>query len=83
MGHLSPAATSCLPAVEETSAAKLLLTDGRVRGVRTGDRGRGRGGDELANFEPGSDMLARVTVLAEGTQGHLTGVALNRLGLDG
>jgi electron-transferring-flavoprotein dehydrogenase len=67
----------------ETSAAKLLLTDGRVRGVRTGDRGRGRAGDELANFEPGSDVLARVTVLAEGTQGHLTGVALNRLGLDG
>jgi electron-transferring-flavoprotein dehydrogenase len=67
----------------ETSAAKLLLTDGRVRGVRTGDRGRGRGGDELGNFEPGSDVLARVTVLAEGTQGHLTGVALNRLGLDG
>ena len=34
---------------------------------------------ELANFEPGSDVLARVTVLAEGTQGHLTGVALSRL----
>ena len=67
----------------ETSAAKLLLTDGRVRGIRTGDRGRGRAGDELANFEPGSDVLARVTVLAEGTQGHLTGVALSRLGLDG
>jgi electron-transferring-flavoprotein dehydrogenase len=67
----------------ETSAAKLLLTDGRVRGVRTGDRGRGRAGDELANFEPGSDVLARVTILAEGTQGHLTGVALDRLGLDG
>jgi len=67
----------------ETAAAKLLLTDGRVRGVRTGDRGRGRGGDELANFEPGSDVLARVTVLAEGTQGHLTGVALERLGLQG
>ena len=60
----------------ETAAAKLLVTDGRVRGVRTGDRGRGRAGEELANFEPGSDVLARVTVLAEGTQGHLTGVAL-------
>jgi electron-transferring-flavoprotein dehydrogenase len=67
----------------ETTAAKLLVTDGRVRGVRTGDRGRGRGGEELANFEPGSDVLARVTVLAEGTQGHLTGVALGRLALEG
>ena len=25
----------------ETSGEKLLVTDGRVRGVRTGDRGRG------------------------------------------
>jgi electron-transferring-flavoprotein dehydrogenase len=67
----------------ETAAVTLLAGDGRVRGVRTGDRGRGRGGEELANFEPGSDVLARITVLAEGTQGHLTGVALQRFGLEG
>lgn len=67
----------------ETSAVKLLATDGRVRGARTGDKGRGREGQELANFEPGADVVARVTVLAEGTQGHLTGVALNRFGLAG
>ena len=67
----------------ETSAHALLAGDGRVRGVRTGDRGRGRGGEELGNFEPGSDVHARVTVLAEGTQGHLTGVALERFALEG
>jgi electron-transferring-flavoprotein dehydrogenase len=67
----------------ETSATKLLVSDGRVRGVRTGDRGRGRDGEELGNFEPGSDIVARVTVLAEGTQGHLTGVALDEFGLRG
>jgi electron-transferring-flavoprotein dehydrogenase len=67
----------------ETSAVRLLVADGRVRGVRTGDRGRGRNGEELANFEPGSDVLARVTVLAEGTQGHLTGAAIERFGLQG
>jgi electron-transferring-flavoprotein dehydrogenase len=67
----------------ETAATKLLVTDARVRGVRTGDHGRGRTGEELANFEPGSDVHARVTVLAEGTQGHLTGIALQRFGLDG
>jgi len=67
----------------ETSAVKLLAADGRVRGVRTGDKGRGREGKELGNFEPGADVVARVTVLAEGTQGHLTGVALNRFGLAG
>jgi electron-transferring-flavoprotein dehydrogenase len=67
----------------ETSGHAVLATDGRVRGVRTGDRGRGRGGEELGNFEPGSDVHARVTVLAEGTQGHLTGVALDHFALHG
>jgi electron-transferring-flavoprotein dehydrogenase len=67
----------------ETPAVKLLVEGGRVRGVRTGDKGRGRGDEELANFEPGADITARVTVLAEGTQGHLTGVALDRFGLQG
>jgi electron-transferring-flavoprotein dehydrogenase len=67
----------------ETSAEQLLVDGGRVVGVRTGDRGRGRGGEELANFEPGSDIAARVTILAEGTQGHLTGAALERFGLRG
>jgi electron-transferring-flavoprotein dehydrogenase len=67
----------------ETSATKLLVDGGRVRGVRTGDKGRGRNGEELGNFEPGVDLVARVTVLAEGTQGHLTGIALQRFGLEG
>src|SRR5579884_1924958 len=67
----------------ETAAEKLLVSHGRVVGVRTGDKGRGRDGQELGNFEPGSDLVAKVTVLAEGTQGHLTGVALERFGLRG
>jgi len=67
----------------ETPAARLLVTDGRVRGVRTGDKGRGRNGEQLPNFEPGSDLVARVTVLAEGTQGHLTGAAIRHFGLEG
>jgi electron-transferring-flavoprotein dehydrogenase len=65
----------------ETSAVKLLVADGRVQGIRTGDKGRGRDGEELPNFEPGADLVARVTVLAEGTQGHLTGAAIDRFGL--
>jgi electron-transferring-flavoprotein dehydrogenase len=67
--------------VPGTSARKLLVSGGRVVGIRTGDRGRGRDGEELPNFEPGSDITARVTILAEGTQGHLTGVALDRFGM--
>jgi electron-transferring-flavoprotein dehydrogenase len=67
----------------ETSAYKLLVSHGRVVGIRTGDKGRSREGGELGNFEPGADIVAKVTVLAEGTQGHLTGVALDRFGLRG
>ena len=69
--------------LSETAADKLLVADGRVRGIRTGDKGRGREGQELGNFEPGADVVARVTVLAEGTQGHLTGAALDRFALHG
>src|SRR5919199_6062355 len=43
----------------ETSGYKLLVEDGVVRGVRTGDKGRGRDGEELGNFEPGSDLIGR------------------------
>ena len=67
----------------ETSAEKLLVSHGRVAGVRTGDRGRGRDGAPLPRFEPGSDIGAQVTVLAEGTQGYLTGAAIDRFGLSG
>jgi electron-transferring-flavoprotein dehydrogenase len=67
----------------ETAAEKLLVDGGRVAGVRTGDRGRGRRGEQLPNFEPGSDIAARVTILAEGTQGHLTSAALSHFGMAG
>jgi electron-transferring-flavoprotein dehydrogenase len=65
----------------ETAAHELLVKDGVVHGVRTGAKGRGRDGEELSNFEPGSELLARATVLAEGTQGHLALTAIEHFGL--
>src|ERR671931_2256881 len=65
----------------ETAATKLLVEEGKVVGVRSGDKGRGRQGEELSNFEPGSDLIAKATVLAEGTQGHLTGAAIRHFDL--
>src|SRR5436309_15526813 len=63
-------------------SARLLVDDeDRVVGVRSGDKGRGRDGEELSNFEPGSDLIAQATVLAEGTAGHLTGAALGHFDL--
>jgi electron-transferring-flavoprotein dehydrogenase len=67
----------------ETAATKLLVRDGAVQGVRTGDRGRGREGRPLPNFEAGSDILAKLTVLAEGSQGLLTTAAIDHFGLGG
>ena len=67
----------------ETAATKLLVQHGRVVGARTGDKGRGRHREPLPTFEPGSDVVAQVTVLAEGTQGLLTTAAIDRFHLEG
>jgi electron-transferring-flavoprotein dehydrogenase len=67
----------------ETAGQKLLVEHGRVVGVRTGDKGQGREGQPLSNYEPGVDVTARVTVLAEGTAGHLTSAAIDHFGLEG
>ena len=67
----------------ETVADRLLVSDRIVRGIRSGDRGRGKDGEPLGNFEPGSDVVAKATVLAEGTLGHLTQGALDYFDLHG
>jgi electron-transferring-flavoprotein dehydrogenase len=65
----------------ETDAHTLLVSDGAVRGIVTGAKGLGRDGEPLGNFEPGSEIHARATVLSEGTQGHLTGALVEAFGL--
>jgi len=65
----------------ETTGYRVLVDDGQVVGIRSGDKGRGRDGQELSNFEPGSDLIAKATVLAEGTAGHLTGAAIRHFGI--
>jgi electron-transferring-flavoprotein dehydrogenase len=66
--------------VEETGitiftgfAGSELLYDGtRVAGVRTDDKGVDKENHQKSNFEPGYDLRAKVTILAEGTRGSLT-----------
>jgi electron-transferring-flavoprotein dehydrogenase len=65
----------------ETAADRLIVEGGQVVGVRSGDKGRGRDGEPLGNFEPGTDIKAAVTVLAEGCWGHLTGAAIKEFEL--
>ncbi len=66
----------------ETAASQLVVEEGRVAGVRSGDKGRGKDGEELGNFEPGTDIAAKATVLAEGCWGHLTEAAVREFELD-
>jgi electron-transferring-flavoprotein dehydrogenase len=65
----------------ETAATQLIVQDGKVLGVRSGDKGRGKDGEPLGNFEPGTDIKAHATVLAEGCWGHLTGAAIREFDL--
>ena len=68
----------------ETAAQKLLVVARpRASASAPATRAATATASELGNFEAGSDLVAKVTVLAEGTQGHLTGVALDRFGLRG
>ncbi|HEY0051561.1 MAG TPA: electron transfer flavoprotein-ubiquinone oxidoreductase [Pyrinomonadaceae bacterium] len=67
----------------EFPAAEVLYDEtDAVIGVRTGDKGIGKDGKPKANFEPGVDLLARVTVLGEGSRGSLTKQLTTRLGLN-
>src|SRR6185369_9175278 len=57
----------------EFPGADLLYDDAdRVIGVRTGDKGINKEGKQKANYEPGVDLRAKVTVLGEGPRGSLT-----------
>jgi electron-transferring-flavoprotein dehydrogenase len=65
----------------EFPAAAALVEDGRVVGVRTGDKGVGRHGERKANYEPGIDIRSRCVVLGEGPRGTLAKQLDSQLGL--
>src|SRR5690349_8868634 len=67
----------------EFPGADLLYDENdRVLGVRTGDKGIDKEGHRKANYEPGVDLQAKITVLGEGPRGSLTKQLIERLGLD-
>jgi len=59
----------------------ILMDGGRVLGVRTGDRGIGKHGEQKPTFEPGVDILAKVTIFCDGVRGNLTKELMRRLQL--
>jgi electron-transferring-flavoprotein dehydrogenase len=66
----------------EFPAAQALVEEGRVVGVRTGDKGLDKHGKPKANYEPGIDIRTKVTVLGEGPRGTLTRQLEERFDLD-
>ncbi|MEG3641309.1 electron transfer flavoprotein-ubiquinone oxidoreductase [Magnetococcus sp. PR-3] len=64
-------------------AAVDLMQDGEtISGVVTGDMGIDRHGEKKATFQPGINIQAKLTVLAEGTRGFLTQPLIEQLGLN-
>ncbi len=62
-------------------AVDALVEGGRVVGVRTGDKGIDKQGEKKANYEPGVDIKAKVTVVGEGPRGSLTRILTDRFDL--
>src|ERR1041385_3933414 len=54
------------------AGAEALIEGDTVVGVRTGDKGIDKHGNPKGNYEPGIDVRAKVTILAEGSRGSLT-----------
>ena len=59
----------------------VLMEGARVVGVRTGDRGIGKHGEQKPAFEAGVDITAKVTIFCDGVRGNLTKELLRRLQL--
>jgi len=63
------------------AAAPICDEGGSVRGVRIGDMGLDRDGKPGANFTPGVEIHAPVTVLAEGARGSISKQLIARFDL--
>jgi len=64
------------------SGMEVLFEGSRVTGVGTEDKGLDKNGKPKSNFQPGTNLRAKVTVLAEGPRGSLAKQLISRLGLD-
>jgi len=62
---------------------EILYTEDQktISGIRTGDKGIGKNGKPKSNFEPGIDLLSKVTVFGEGARGSLMQDVSEKLGI--
>lgn len=65
------------------AAAEVLYNDdGSVRGIVTGDLGIARDGTHKPDYQPGMELLAKYTIFAEGSRGHLGRQLIEKYKLD-
>src|SRR6516165_8184333 len=64
------------------AGVELLFEGDAVVGVRTGDKGIDKNGKRKGNYEPGIDIRAKITMLAEGSRGSLTKQLIRKFNLD-
>ncbi len=63
-------------------AAEVLVEDGKVVGVATGDLGIGRNGEQKGDYARGMELRGKYTILAEGARGSLTKGVIQRFELN-
>jgi electron-transferring-flavoprotein dehydrogenase len=63
-------------------ARHLIVEEGVVKGVVTGDLGVGRDGRHKDSFTPGMELRGRYTFFAEGAHGSLSKILLKQFGLE-
>ncbi|WP_188914292.1 electron transfer flavoprotein-ubiquinone oxidoreductase [Salinarimonas ramus] len=63
------------------AASEVLVEDGKVVGVATGDLGITREGKPGPNYTRGMELHAKYTVFAEGARGNLAKQVIHRFGL--
>jgi len=53
------------------AASELIIEEGKVAGILTGDMGIDKEGNKKDGFMPGMELRAKYTVFSEGARGHL------------
>ncbi len=63
------------------AASDLIIEDGVLSGIVTGDLGINKDGEQGSNFQPGIEIHSKYTLFAEGCRGHLGKKLMNNFNL--
>jgi electron-transferring-flavoprotein dehydrogenase len=64
------------------AGSEVLVDSNKVVGIRTDDKGVDKHNEPKSNFEPGYDLRAKITIMAEGSRGSCTKQLVGRFNLD-